>query len=31
VLADRFARSEIDEEEYRRRLRVLADSGAPAQ
>ena len=31
VLADRFARGEIDEEEYRRRLQVLADAGMPAR
>ncbi|MEU0684997.1 MULTISPECIES: SHOCT domain-containing protein [Streptomyces] len=27
LLADRFARGEIDEEEYRRRLQVLRDGG----
>ncbi|KNB50796.1 SHOCT domain-containing protein [Streptomyces caatingaensis] len=29
VLAERFARGEIDEEEYRRRLEVLRSTGAP--
>jgi putative membrane protein len=28
VLAERFARGEIDEEEFRRRLATLADTGA---
>lgn len=28
VLADRYARGEIDEEEYRRRLATLTDTGA---
>jgi putative membrane protein len=31
VLADRFARGEIDEEEYLRRLQVLAGAGASAR
>jgi putative membrane protein len=31
VLADRFARGEIDQEEYQRRLQVLASSGAPTR
>jgi putative membrane protein len=31
VLADRFARGEIDEEEYRLRLHVLADARTPAR
>ncbi|WP_175609277.1 SHOCT domain-containing protein [Streptacidiphilus griseoplanus] len=30
VLADRFARGEIEEEEYRRRLSVLQTTGRPA-
>jgi len=30
VLADRFARGEIDEEEYRRRLATLLSRHAPA-
>ncbi|AEH11528.1 SHOCT domain-containing protein [Candidatus Protofrankia datiscae] len=30
VLADRFARGEIDEEEYRRRIEVLRHSGQDA-
>ncbi len=29
VLADRFARGEIDEEEYRRRIEVLRHPGQP--
>ena len=31
VLAERFARGEIDEEEYRRRLQVLVDACTPAR
>ncbi|NUK33629.1 SHOCT domain-containing protein [Streptomyces lunaelactis] len=31
VLAERFARGEIDEEEYRRRLATLHASGPPAK
>ncbi|MEV1063623.1 SHOCT domain-containing protein [Streptomyces sp. NPDC050263] len=29
LLAERFARGEIDEDEYRRRLTVLRDGGGP--
>ncbi|MEU6537714.1 SHOCT domain-containing protein [Streptomyces sp. NPDC047000] len=29
LLAERFARGEIDEDEYRRRLAVLRDAGGP--
>ncbi|WP_398958481.1 SHOCT domain-containing protein [Streptomyces sp. GC420] len=31
MLAERFARGDIDEEEYRRRLAVLRSSGPPAE
>lgn len=30
ILAERFARGEIDDEEYRRRLAVLTSPGGPA-